>query len=144
MKNQNDELADLLGELDPPYESLEELRIGKVLDRYGVPFFYKQPSIIYNEGKNEIWKPSFTMYSYGGAVVDYVADKCDNPGERILSKDRIYKYNQVPAVLLGPKDLEKPKWDRDLYEKLEQVYRQAFDPTKYTPAGIEQSGKYSH
>ncbi|MFC1761155.1 hypothetical protein ACFL6U_03645 [Planctomycetota bacterium] len=144
MKKQNDELADLLGELDPPYESLEEIRIGKVLDRYGVPFFYKQPSIIYNEGKNEIWKPSFTMYSYGGAVVDYIASTGENPQARIFSKDRIYKYNQVPAVLLGPKDLEKPNWDIDLYEKLEQVYRQTFDPMRYTPAGIEQSGKYSH
>lgn len=117
-----DELTDLVTDLDPPYESLEELRIGRVLDRYGIPFFYRQPTIIYNEGKNEVWKPSITMYSYGGAVIDYLTDHNDNHGGHLLTKDRIYKYNQVPAVLLGPKDLEKPKWDEGLYEKLEQVY----------------------
>ena len=32
------ELADLLDELDPPYESKEELKIGSMLDQYGIPF----------------------------------------------------------------------------------------------------------
>ena len=29
---------------------------------------------IYNEGKNEIWTPSFTLPQYGCAVIDYVDD----------------------------------------------------------------------
>ena len=61
MKDPNEELEDLLTELDPPYETKDELKVGHVLDRYGVPFFYKQPTIIYNEGRNELWKPSFTL-----------------------------------------------------------------------------------
>ncbi|MFC1763583.1 hypothetical protein ACFL6U_16080 [Planctomycetota bacterium] len=89
-----------------------------MLDRYGIPFFYQQPTIIYNEGRNEIWKPSFTMYSYGGTVVDYVAESSDNPQERMLNRDKIYKYNQIPAVLLGPKDLTDPNWSKQLYDKL--------------------------
>jgi hypothetical protein len=134
LKNPN-ELEDLLGELDPPYETKDELKVGHMLDRYGIPFFYRQATIIYNEGTNEIWKPSFTMYSYGGAVIDYIAG--EHQQEQRLSRDKIYRYNQIPAVVLGPKELEKPNWDEDLYAKLEQMYRQAFDLMRYTPMGTE-------
>ena len=137
MKNQNEELEELLTELDPPYETKDELKVGRTLDQYGIPFFYQQPTIIYNEGENEIWKPSFTLYSYSGAVVDYVTDSGENPQERVLSRDRIYRYNQIPAVVLGPRDIEKPEWDKDLYQKLEQMYRQAVDPMRYTPVNAD-------
>ena len=103
MKNPNEELEDLLTELDPPYQAKDELKVGRMLDRYGIPFFYQQPTIIYNEGKNEIWKPSFTLYSYGGAVIDYVAG--ENQQEQKFSRDKIYRYNQIPTAVLGSKDL---------------------------------------
>ena len=106
-----------------------------MLDQYNIPFFYKQATIIYHEDRNEVWKPSFTLYSYCGAVIDYVADIGENPQVARLSRDKIYRYNQIPAAVLGPRDLDKPKWDEDLYAKLEQVYRQAFDPMGYAPAG---------
>lgn len=135
MKDPNEELEGLLTELDPSYETRDELKIGRMLDRYGIPFFYKQATIIYHEGRNELWKPSFTLYSYGGTVIDYVTGSDENrQGER-LSRDRIYRYNQIPATVLGPPDLDKPNWDKDLYAKLEQLYRQAFDPMRYTLVG---------
>jgi len=137
LKNPNEELEDLLTELDPPYETKDELKVGRMLDQYGIPFFYQQPTIIYNEGKNEIWKPSFTLYSYGGAVIDYVAGTGQSQQEQRFNRDKIYQYNQIPALVLGPRDLDKPKWDEDLYAKLEQLYRQAFDPMRYTPAGSD-------
>ena len=124
----NDELEDMLTELDPPYETMDELKVGRMLDQYGIPFFYKQPTIIYNEGKNEVWKPSFTMFSYGGAVIDYV------PGSKevqIPTREQLYRYNQIPAVVMGPKDLERPHWEASLYERLEQAYRRAFEPARY-------------
>ena len=67
------ELADLVDELDPPYESKEELQVGRILDQYGIPFFYKQPTVIYNSSKNEIWKPTFTLPQQGCYVIDYIA-----------------------------------------------------------------------
>jgi hypothetical protein len=137
LKNPNEELEDLLTELDPPYETKDELKVGRMLDRYGIPFFYQQPTIIYNEGMNEIWKPSFTLYSYGGAVVDYVAGTGEEHQEQRLSRDKIYRYNQIPAAVLGPKDLEKSNWDEDLYTKLEQLYQRAFDPMRYVPTEVE-------
>ncbi|MBN2269952.1 MAG: hypothetical protein JXN61_05015 [Sedimentisphaerales bacterium] len=131
----NEELEDMLTELDPPYETRDELRIGRMLDQYGIPFFYRQPTIIYNEGKNDIWKPSFTMYSYGGAVIDYIAEA---DKEQIPQRQKLYRYNQIPAIFLGPKDLHEPNWDEQLYEKLQQEYRKAFDPKRYMLALCEE------
>ena len=124
----------MLTELDPPYESKEELQIGRLLDQYGIPFFYKQPMILYNQGKNEVYKPSFTLMSYGGLVIDYVPD-ADN--RVILERTKLYRYNQVPAILVGPRSLAEPHWDRTLYQKLQQASRQVLDPIRYVPLPVE-------
>ena len=135
MKNETEEpeLEDMLTELDPSYESKEELQIGRMLDQYGIPFFYRQATIVYHEGKNEIWKPSFTVYPYGGLVVDYVPGSELGQDDELIRKEQIYQYNQIPAVLLGPKDLVEPNWQELLYGKIEETYRQAFDPMRYEP-----------
>ena len=127
----------MLTELDPPYESKEELKIGRVLNQYGIPFFYRQATIIYDQGENEIWKPSFTVYPYGGLVVDYVPGSEKGQKNELLRREQIYRYNQIPAVLLGPKDLKEPNWEELLYGKIEQAYQWTFDPTRYTGAPIE-------
>lgn len=115
-------------ELDPPYESLNELRIGRLLDQYGIPFFYKQPMIIYKEGHNKIWKPSFTLPHQGWAVIDYI----DDPQKSVLEeKLNVYNYNQIPATVLGPPDLDKPNWQESLYEKLQQETSRLSDLSFY-------------
>ncbi|MHC4259244.1 MAG: hypothetical protein ACYSTF_02350 [Planctomycetota bacterium] len=115
-----------LGNLEPPYESDNEARIGRLLDKYGIPFFYKQATIVYNNGKNEIWNPSFTLPQYGCAVIDYVPQE-KQAAERI----RIYRYNQIPATVLGPKDLDKPHFQQELYEKLQRQTSQLQDLSLY-------------
>lgn len=139
MKNETEEakLDDMLTELDPPYESKEELQIGRVLDQYGIPFFYRQATIIYHEGKNDIWKPSFTLYPYGGLVIDYVPSSEQGRNNELLRKEQIYRYNQIPAVLLGPRDLAEPNWEELLYGKIEKTYKHAFDPLQYLPEPVE-------
>ena len=121
-------LKDQLGELDPPYESANELKIGRLLDNYGIPFFYKQPMIIYNQGHNEIWKPSFTLPHQGWVVIDYI----DDPRKSVLEERlNVYNYNQVPATVLGPPDLDKPNFQQHIYEKLEDAVKKLNDPTAY-------------
>ena len=132
MKNEIEELEEMLDELDPPYESIEELKIGRLLDQYGIPFFYKQATIVYDQGKNQISKPSFTLVSYGGAVIDYVAAAEE---QQVLRKEQLYRYNQIPAVVVGPKDLDKPNWDKDLYDKLKQVSQRPINMANYTLDG---------
>ena len=121
---ENKELEGMLSELDPPYETKDEMKVGRVLDQYGIPFFYKQATIIYNEGANEIWKPSFSLYHYGGLVIDYVPGSEQKRSNEILRKERIYRYNQIPAVVLGPKNLTEPNWEDMLYEKIMQEHKQ--------------------
>jgi hypothetical protein len=69
-------------------------------------------------------------------VIDYVAGSGEPRQSERLSRDRIYRYNQIPATVLGPPDLDKSNWDKDLYARLEQLYRRAFDPMRYTLADI--------
>ena len=132
-ETQQNELEVALEGLEPPYESEQDRRIGRLLDRYGLPFFYKQPTIVYDQGRNQIMKPSFMLLSYGGVVIDYVAEKDD---DQRIHKEQLYRYNQIPAVVVGPPDLDKPNWDTKLYEKLERMSRQIFDPMRYTPEHI--------
>ena len=130
----DEELEDMLTELDPPYESKQELQIGRLLDQYGIPFFYKQPMILYNRGRNEVYKPSFTLMSYVGLVIDFVPG---SDSKEFLRREQLYRHNQVPAILIGPRSLAEPHWDRTLYHKLQQTYRQTLDPIRYTPAPVE-------
>jgi len=127
------ELTDLLDELDPPYESKKELQIGRILDQYGIPFFYKQATVIYHDGKNEIWKPTFILPQQGCYVIDYISQANDqNSKENVIQKRKdIYNYNQIPAAVLGPKDLEKPNFKNDLYQKLKEEFCRFHNPLAY-------------
>ena len=102
-----------------------------MLDQYGIPFFYRQATIIYDQGKNEVWKPSFTVYPYGGLVIDYVPGSEQGQNDELLRKEQVYRYNQIPAVLLGPKDMTDPNWEESLYERLKQEPRQIRDLSLY-------------
>ena len=108
-------LEDLMDILDPPYQTIEELKIGRMLDQYGIPFFYKQPTVILNNRKNEIWKPSFILPQYGCAVIDYIPEE-----KNLQVRINAYRYNHIPATVLGPKYLNQPYWRQDLYEKIQQ------------------------
>jgi len=104
----------------------QEVIIGHLLDQYGIPFFYKQATIIYNDGKNKFLKPTFTLPQYGCAVIDYVPQE-KQAAERI----NIYHYNQISATLVGPKELDKPNFQQELYEKLLRQTRQQQDLSSY-------------
>ena len=112
-------LEDQLTALEPPYETMEELKIGRTLDQYGIPFFYKQPTVIMNsqDKQNEIHKPSFTLPQYGCSIIDYLKDQAQIP-----NRIQTYQYNQIPATVLGPKDLQNPNWQHQLYAQLQQQH----------------------
>ena len=95
---------------------MQELEIGRVLDMYGIPFFYRQPTVILNPNteKNEIWKPAFTLPQYACSVIDYIKNCSD-----IDNIKNIYRYNQIPAVVLGSKDMANSDFRQDLYQKIQ-------------------------
>ena len=111
-----EKLEEELDILDPPYETSQELKIGRVLDQYGIPFFYQQPTVVMDPQtkQNEIWKSSFTLPQYGCSVIEYIANSQDQ--DRII---QTYRYNQIPAAILGPTDLDQPQWQQDLYQRIE-------------------------
>jgi hypothetical protein len=109
-----------LGKLEPPYKSRGEAQIGRLLDRYGIPFFYEQPLIVYDRGRHRIWHPDFTLPQYNGLVVEYAGmpDKPDYMAG-IRHKQKVYKLNEIAAMLVYPSDLTGPDWPVRLYEMLQ-------------------------
>jgi hypothetical protein len=56
--NQPDmELEERLRALEPPYRSRGEAQVGRLLDRYGIPFFYEQPLVVLDRGRHRLWQP---------------------------------------------------------------------------------------
>jgi len=51
------ELEARLAALEPPYKSKGEAQVGRILNRYGIPFIYEQPTLIYDRGRHRIWHP---------------------------------------------------------------------------------------
>ena len=98
--NPNDirsDLEDELSELDPPYRSRQEAQLGRMLDRYGIPFFFEQPVLVYDNGRHEIVKPAFTLPTYAGLVMEYA-----NKPEGVHRRQRLYQDNGIAAVIAQP------------------------------------------
>jgi hypothetical protein len=112
------ELDALLASLEPPYKSHGEAQVGRLLDRYGLPFFYEQPTLIYDRGRHRIWHPDFTLPDYNGMIVEY-AGMPDVPdyAAGIQHKVGAYKANGVPALFVYPADMTGPAWPEKLYER---------------------------
>ena len=114
-------LEEQLAKLEPPYKSRGEAQIGRLLDRYGIPFFYEQPLIVYDRGLHKIWHPDFTLPTYDGLVIEY-AGMPDVPEylAGIRHKQEVYKDNEIPAMFVYPDNLRGPNWPDLLYERLQQ------------------------
>ena len=112
-----------LGKLEPAYESLAEQKIGRTLDQYGIPFFYRHPTLIYESGRRELWYPDFTLPTFDDMVIEYLGRYHQNklviPPER---KQEVYRQNDIPALLLKPTDMARSDWVEKLYKTLENTY----------------------
>ncbi len=119
-RSPNARLEDRLGPLEPDYKSRGEAQVGRLLDRYGLPFFYEQPTLIYDRGKHRIWRPDFSLPSYNGLIVEY-AGMPDVPdyAAGIRHKRRAYSANGIPALFVYPTALRGRHWPQRL---IRQVY----------------------
>ena len=134
------DLEDELSELDPPYKLRQEAQLGRILDRYGIPFFYEQAVLVYDDGRHEIFKPAFTLPTYAGLVVEY-ADK--SPDNR--RRERVYHDNGIPAVIIRPEDMQRFKGPADLIERIERAAEQYESLMRYPAmSGVQPSmNRYS-
>lgn len=109
-----------VGKLKPEYESTGHTKIGDVLDEYGIPFFYKEPLLVWENQQRRIRRPDFTLPTYNNAVIEYIS----NPNQSADRAKSIYRENNIAALFLNEQNLAEPNWKQRLYEKLEEIYHQ--------------------
>ena len=102
------------------YESKEEASIAGMLKDYGIPFLYKNPTLVIENGKRMIEYADFFLPTYNGLVIDYIIESNSAIYRR---KKNIYQDNQTPAVLISRKDLHRPNWQKKLHDTLQNTYR---------------------
>ncbi|MBN2560203.1 MAG: hypothetical protein JXQ75_04670 [Phycisphaerae bacterium] len=114
-------LEDRLGPLEPPYRSRGEAQVGRLLDRYGIPFFYEQPTLVYDRGRHRIWHPDFSLPTYNGLIIEY-AGMMDVPGYAagIRHKVATYARNDIPALFVYAADLRGPRWPERVTQLLDR------------------------
>ena len=112
-------IPDRQTEKPSPYHSEAERSIADMLDSYGIPFYYKQPTLVVENGRKCIEYVDFFLPTYAGLSIDYFADPRGHAYQR---KTRVYTENQVPAALLTKRDISGKDWQQRLYSKLERMY----------------------
>lgn len=119
-------LEDRLGPNEPPYKSRGEAQVGRLLDRYGIPFFYENPLILYDRGRYCTWHPDFTLPTYGNLVVEYAGmpDRADYM-QGIRHKQAAYRRNDIPALFIYPQDLTGPVWPQKVVAQVVDAYRRS-------------------
>jgi len=137
-------LDDQLEELEPPYESPAHRQIGRALDQYGIPFFYRQPTLVYDDESHHIWHPDFTLPRYNGLVVEYACAGQPHRDAYLQHQRDIYALNQIPAVLVYPGDMVTPGWQERLVERVAQtrVLPYGSDPTSYSSMQVSPTKVY--
>ena len=114
----NPDLEYYMGKLQPDYESTAQAKIGRMMDEYAIPFFYKQPLLVWENGRRRIKRPDFTLPTYNNTVIEYVPLR-DEAAKR---DSHLYRQNNITALFLKDSDLANPNWQQRLYEKLEEIY----------------------
>lgn len=103
-----------------PFKSKEDKSIAQMLDKYNIPFFYKQPTLVIENGKRMIEYADFFLPTYNGLAIDFIIESNSAIYRR---KKNIYQDNQIPAVLMTHKDINSPNWQKRLYSRLQGTYR---------------------
>ena len=119
MRVDAERLEDRLDPLEPPYKSRGEAQVGRLLDRYGIPFFYEKPLMIHDRDKSRLWHPDFTLPNYGDLIVEYAGmPEIPEYAEGLRHKMEAYSRNSVPAVFIYPDDLKGPRWPEKVLYKV--------------------------
>jgi len=111
--------------------------VGRLLDRYGIPFFYEHPLLVYDRGRYRTWHPDFTLPTYSSLIVEY-AGMPDRPDymRGIRQKQRVYQANEIPAVFVYPENLKGPRWPERVLERISRAcYRIAYRPATRSEIG---------
>jgi hypothetical protein len=96
----------------------------RLLDRYGIPFFYEMPTVIYDRVRYRVWRPDFTLPTYGNLIVEYAGmmDVRDYAAG-IRHKKRAYAANAMQAMFVYPAELRGRSWPRRIAQRIEYFGR---------------------
>lgn len=105
---------------EPSYRSRGEAQLGRVLDRYRIPFVHEQATPIQDRRRQRTWHPDFTLPGYGGLILEY-AGMMDIPdyAAGIRHKRRAYARNGRRVLFVYPRDLRGPGWPERLIHRIE-------------------------
>ena len=118
-KTLDPDLEYYIGKLHIDFESAGQAKIASMLDKYGIPFFYKQPTLVTDNSQRKILYPDFTLPTYNNTVIEYISNNNIN---KSTNKKTIYKQNDIASLFLNNSELTKPNWQEQLYDKLEDMY----------------------
>ena len=81
------------------------------MERYGIPFLYEAPLVVYDRGRYRVWHPDFTVPGNERIIVEY-AGMPDVPEYRVslAYKRNVYQANGVKAMFIYPSDLRGAYW----------------------------------
>jgi len=119
-KTSDRDLEYYLSDPKPQYESKGQEMIGRMLDKYGIAFYYKDPYLLWENGERKVKHPDFTLPTYNNAVINYIP-KLNQATEQ--AKD-IYRENWTAALFLDDDFLAKPDWQQRLYNELDKIFHQ--------------------
>jgi hypothetical protein len=113
------DLEQRLARREPPYRSRGEAQVGRLLDRYGIPFTYELPTMVYDRGRYRQWHPDFTLTALNDLILEY-AGMMDQPdyAAGIRHKQKAYAANGLSALFIYPADLQGPRWPEQLYARI--------------------------
>lgn len=105
---------------EPAYRSEGEAQVGRVLQRYAIPFVHEQPTWIRDRGRYRIWRPDFTLPEHGNLIIEYAGmmDRLDY-AVGILHKQASYQANGRNALFFYPEDLRGQVWPQRLIARIE-------------------------
>lgn len=126
-------LEDRLGPNEPPYKSRGEAQVGRLLDHYGIPFFYEHPLTVHDRGRDRVWHPDFTLPQYAWLILEYAGmpDKADYMAG-IRHKRNAYDTNGIPAVFIYPQDLRGPYWREEVHSTILTAYGKSLTRPAFT------------
>jgi len=102
-----------------PFDTKPHADIADMLDSYRIPFFYKQPTLVIENGKRCIEYIDFFLPTYNGLAIDYIVESQSGIYRR---KKNVYQDNQIPAVLMSRRDLDNRNWQKRLYVTIQNMY----------------------
>jgi len=136
-------IEDHLAPDEPSYRSRGEAQVGRLLDRYGLPFQYEPPVQVYDRGRYRVWHPDFvlqgTAQSRGPPVAPFVIEYAGMPDRPeymagITHKSRVYAANGIDAMFIYPQALRGSQWPARLASRIRRRYAASLHSTYTFPA----------